>query len=126
TCRLTMYLRYASFDSTRTSLHYVLAALRMTHKALRAGQVRAFRRVDLDLLAFVDERRYLHDKAGLGFGGLGHAGSGGALQPGLGLNHCENDGLGQFDADGLAVEKLHLDLEIGDEVFDCVTQNFLG
>src|SRR5579864_2679127 len=55
--------------------------------ALRSGQVRAFRGIDLNLFSFVDEWRHLHHQSGLSLGGLSYTGSGGALQSGFGLNH---------------------------------------
>jgi len=63
------------------------ATLKMTLELLCSGQIRAFRGIDLNFLAFVDEGRHLHHESGLGLGGLGHAGCGSALQSGLGLDY---------------------------------------
>src|SRR4029077_13192715 len=94
--------------------------------SLGAREVCAFGGIDFDFFAFVDEGRHLHDQAGFRFRRLRYAGRGGALQPGLDFRHGQNYGLGQFDADGFAIEKLHLDLEIGCEVLDGVSENVAG
>src|ERR1700716_3625908 len=65
----------------------------LTLAALRSRQVRAFRGVDLNLLAFFCEWRHLHDESGFGLSSFGHAGSGCAFESGFGLNHGENHGL---------------------------------
>src|ERR1700722_8641222 len=99
------------------------ASLRIPLIGLRPRQIRAFRRIHFDLLAFVDERWNLHHQPGLGLRGLGHAGSGGTLQSRLSLNHREDDGLRQLDPDRFAVEKLDLDFKIRNEIFDRVAQD---
>src|SRR5579864_8573589 len=93
---------------------------------LCSGQVHALSRVNLDLLAFVNERRDLHHQSGLRFRGLGYAGSSGAFQSRLSFYHRENHGLRKLDAHRLAIKKFHLDLKIGDEIVHGVAQNFLG
>src|SRR5436305_3585301 len=62
------------------------------------GQVLAAARVDLDLVARVDEQGDLHDEAGLQGGRLAGAGHPVALDAGLGLGHVQLDRRRHVDA----------------------------
>jgi hypothetical protein len=52
-----------------------------------ARKVDTFSSIHFDLLAFVDERRHLHDQASFGSCGFGYARCGRALEAGFGLDH---------------------------------------
>src|SRR5271154_6545620 len=59
----------------------------LTSDLLRPRQICSLGRVYLNLLAFVDEGRHLHDQARLSLRRLGHARCGCAFQPGLNFQY---------------------------------------
>src|SRR3989442_2059041 len=60
-------------------------------------------RVDLDLVAPLDEQRHVHAQAGLERRRLRRAGRGVSLEPEVGVLHGEDDRRGQVDADGITL-----------------------
>src|SRR5215469_2790026 len=93
---------------------------------LRTRQISPFRCVHADLFAFVDERGHLYHKSGFCFRRLCHTRCRGALQAGLGLDHRELDNLRQLDSNRFSVKKLHLDLQIRNQVIHGLTQRVRG
>ena len=67
----------------------------------------------------------MHGDAGLHLGGLGDAGGSGALQSRLGLHHFHLHRRRQLHPDGLALEELHLELQVGRQVTHRVAQYLL-
>src|SRR5260221_5092309 len=70
-------------------------------RSLRSLDVALFARIELDLVADVDEQRHLDHPAGLEGGGLRHVGDGVALHAGPGVGHFEHAGGGQIDPGGV-------------------------
>ena len=92
---------------------------------LYALLIAPFGRVDANLVAFVNERRHLHDQAGFHFRRFVDVRYGGALQPRFGLDDFHFDGRGQFDTHRLAFVEFDLHLDVGDQIIDCIAEQFL-
>src|SRR5579863_108903 len=93
---------------------------------LRPRQIHAFRRIHLDLLAFIDEGRHLHHQASLRLGCLGNTRGSRALKSRLSFHHREDHCLWQLNPHRLAIKELDFDLEVRRQVIHGVAQNFLG
>jgi len=76
------------------------------------AQISTLAGIDLDLFAFVNERRHLHHQAGLRFGGFSHARSRRRLESRLGLDNGKLDGAGS-SMPTAAVVIADLDLQVG-------------
>src|SRR5437667_12523354 len=86
------------------------------YNRLRSFLISAFRRTHPNLLAFGNKRRHLHYQPGLQLGRLGDVRDAGAFHARFGLDHGENNRRRQFHADGLALMKFHLHLELRHQV----------
>src|SRR4051794_3684276 len=75
---------------------------------LGALDVALFARIELDLVADVDEERHLDHRARFERRGLRHVGDRVALDARLRVGHLEHDRSGEIDAGGIAADEHHL------------------